>query len=326
MHRPRTLLISGIALVGALALPAAASAKQQSGAVLKVDRAHHAVEIVTPKHVVRRYSAAGKLLKHLKPHTAVAYSAQGKKIVKLRAKGRARKVAFYGKVVASGKSGVLLRLADGRRVKLGGGRNRKAARKRVAAAGSVTLNIQGLKVGQVVLITQTSDAGGNVSITIKLVQVPDANGGEDQDAVGTVTAIAADGSSITVQVDGGGSMTFQTDSDVVDGINVGDVVDVAFYQDTDGSLVADDVSRADDGSGDGGEDQLVTGTVTAVAPDGASITVAVDGGGSMTFQTDPDLSDSIAVGDVVDVAYYQDTDGSYVADDVSPVDDSGDGS
>jgi hypothetical protein len=325
MHRPKTLFTTGIALVAALALPAAASAKQQSGTVLKVDRAHHAVEIVTPKHVVRRYSAPGKLIKRLKPQTAVVYSTAGKKVVKLRAKGHARKVAFYAKVVASGRSGVVLRLADGRRVKLGGGK-KKRAHNRAAAAGSVTVNIQGLKVGQIVLITQTVDSSGNVTITIRLVQVPDANGGEDQDVVGTVTAIADDGSTLTIQTDSGDSMTFQTDSDIVDGIAVGDLVDVAYYQDTDGSLVADDVSSADDGSGDGGEDQLATGTVTGVAPDGSSITVAVDGGGAMTFQTDPDLIDGIAVGDVVDVSYYQDTDGSFVADDVSPVDDSsGDG-
>jgi hypothetical protein len=51
-------------------------------------------------------------------------------------------------------------------------------------------------------------------------------------------------------------MTFQTDSDLVDGVNVGDQVDVTYFKDTDGSLVADDVEPADssgDNSGDGSD-------------------------------------------------------------------------
>jgi predicted RNA-binding protein (virulence factor B family) len=213
---------------------------------------------------------------------------------------------------------VVLRLADGRRVKVGAGKSRK--RNRVSAAGSVTLNIQGLKVGQIVLITQTADAAGNVTITVKLTQAPDANGGEDQDAAGTVTAVAADGSTLTIQTGDGRSLTFQTDSDMVDGISVGDTVDVAYYQDSDGSLVADDISPADNSGDSSGDDQAATGTVTGIAADSSTLTVAVDGGGSMTFQVDSDMVDGISVGDTVDVAYYQDSDGSFVADDVSPVD------
>ena len=48
---------------------------------------------------------------------------------------------------------------------------------------------------------------------------------------------------------GSGSMTFAADSDLLDGVSVGDVVDVTYFQDTDGSLVADDVEPADDSSG-----------------------------------------------------------------------------
>jgi Domain of unknown function (DUF5666) len=51
-----------------------------------------------------------------------------------------------------------------------------------------------------------------------------------------------------VQVDGGGTMTFAADSDTTDGIEVGDRVDVSYYQDDDGTLVADDVELTDDGS------------------------------------------------------------------------------
>jgi hypothetical protein len=41
-------------------------------------------------------------------------------------------------------------------------------------------------------------------------------------------------------------MTFEADPDVTDGIGVGDHVDVSYYQDDDGSLVADDVELTDD--------------------------------------------------------------------------------
>jgi hypothetical protein len=49
----------------------------------------------------------------------------------------------------------------------------------------------------------------------------------------------------------------------------------------------------------------------------------VDGGGPMTFASDPDLNDGVSVGDHVDVTYSQDPDGTFVADDVEFVDDSG---
>ena len=123
-------------------------------------------------------------------------------------------------------------------------------------------------------------------------------------------------------------MTFQTDPDVVDGVSVGDQVDVTYFQDTDGSLVADDVEPADDSSS--GDDQDAIGTVTAVAADGSSLTLHVDGKPDMTFQTDPSLVDGVNVGDQVDVTYFQDTDGTLVADDVEAADssqgNSGDGS
>jgi hypothetical protein len=328
MHtRSPRILTLALAIGAVLAVPAAAQAKPHTGTVLNVDRAHHRIELVNAKHVVRNYTVSGKLPRRVARGSVVSYSAHGKRVTKLRLKGRARKLSYMGKVVASNKRGVVLQLADGRRVRVG----KKGRANRARAAGSISIQIQGLQVGQVVLITETADAAGNVQITIKLVQHSDPTAGEDQTVSGTVTAVAADGSTITIHVDGQPDMTFQTDSDLVDGLVVGDQVDVTYYTDTDGTLVADDIEYTDSGSSDPQSDPDVVGTVAAVAADGSTMTVHVDGKPDMTFQTYPDLVDGFVPGDLVDVTYYQDTDGTLVADDVqyadnSGSDDSGDGS
>jgi hypothetical protein len=86
----------------------------------------------------------------------------------------------------------------------------------------------------------------------------------------------------------------------------------------------DESDPGDDGYDDGDE---VDGTVTAIAPDASSLTVAPDDGGdAMTIPVgDASLLDGIAVGD--DVAVTLDDDGTAI--DVEPiqwVDDPGDGS
>jgi hypothetical protein len=331
IRSPRIVTLA-LAIGAALAVPAAAQAKPHTATVLHVDRAHHRIELVNASHVVRNYTVSGKLPRRVARGSVVSYSARGKRVTKLRLKGRARKVSYMGKVVASSKSGVVLQLADGRRVRIG----KKGRANRARAAGSVSIQITGLKVGQVVLITETVDSSGNVQITIKLVQQPDPTAGEDQTVSGTVVSVADDGSTMTLHVDGQPDMTFQTDSDLVDGLVAGDQVDVTYYQDTDGTLVADDVQYTDTGSSDPGSDpgsdSDAVGTVVAVAADGSTLTLHVDGQPDMTFQTDSDLVDGFAPGDQVDVTYYQDTDGTLVADDVeyadngSSSDGSGDGS
>jgi hypothetical protein len=235
---------AALAVAALFAVPAVAQAKPQSATVLRVDRAHHHVELVNGNHVVRTYVIAGKLMRKLSRGSVISFSARGKRITRARVKGRSRKLSFYATVVSNGKGGVVLKLANGRRVRIGGKKRAHRKAGAVKAAGSVSI-----KVGQVVLITEATDTSGNVAITITLVQQPDPTAGEDQDAVGTVTAVAADGSTLTVQVDGKGPMTFQTDPDLTNGVSVGDLVDVTYYQDTDGSLVADDVQPAGDNSG-----------------------------------------------------------------------------
>jgi len=314
----KRLLPSCAAAIALLAIPAAASAS--TGAVLRVNRAHHKLEIVDSQHAVRGYTAAvpRRALRKVRAGAKVSFQASGGRITSLHVAGRAHKLAFLAKVVsASNGKGLVLRLGDGSELRLGKRQLGRHAHRGRAHRSSVQINVEGLNPGQVVLITETVDGAGNVTITIKLMPNADPNG-DDQDVTGTITALGAD--SITIQTDGGQSMTFQSDPVLLEDYSVGDQVDVSYYTDADGSLVADDVEPLDDGSG--ADDLDAIGTVTAI--DASSVTVQVDGSGAMTFSADADLLDGVSVGDVVDVTYFQDTDGTLVADDIEPADDSGD--
>jgi hypothetical protein len=302
----RRLLPAAGALLALVLLPAAAQAKPQKGALLRVDRSHHRVEIVNARHVVRSYTVAGRLPSKLRSGAVVSFKPKGKKLSGLRVTGRTRKLTFYGTVVSSAKKGAVLRLSDGRSWKVG-----KKQVKR-AHGSSVSISLEGLDKGQVVLITMVTDSGGNVSITIKLVKGHDPTGGEDDEAEGTVTAI--DDTSITIDT-GDEEMTFEADADLLEDIQVGDDVDVTYYGDGD-TLVADDVELVD-----GEADDSVVGTVSQVRGDG--LTVQVDGEGAMSFEADADVLEGVSVGELVEVTYYQEDDGSLVADDVEAADDTG---
>jgi hypothetical protein len=295
-------LLPAAASALALLVPAAAQAKPQTGAVLRVDRAHHKVEVVNSTHLVRRYSVAGKLSSKLRSGALVTFKAKGKKANGLRVTGRTRKLAFYATVVSSAKKGAVMRLPDGRNWKIG------KKQLKHAHGSSVSISLEGLDPGQVVLITMVTDAKGNVSITIKLVNGDDPTAGEDQEASGTVTGVT----DTTLTIDTGDeTLTFEADSELLADIQVDDEVDVTYYEDG-GTLVADDISLVDEGQ----EDDTVTGTVTDVRGDG--LTIQVDGEGPMSFSADPDLLQDVSVGDEVDVTYYTDDDGHLVADDVEP--------
>jgi hypothetical protein len=315
MQRLLTTTVTAFAL---LVVPASA-AGTQNGTVLRVDRAHHRVEVVDSKHAVRSYTTPRRAARKLRAGAKVSFHANAGRISSLRVGGRARKVSFYGKLVSKGGNAAVFRLGDGNKLRLGQRRPAPRGHRKHTRRGSVRINLQGLQAGQVVLITETIDRAGNMTITIKLVPGADPIG-DDQDVTGTITAFGT--GSVTIQTDAGDTMTFQASSDVVEGFEVDDQVDVTYYREADGTLVADDIEPVDDGSADGSDDVDVIGVVTAIGP--SSISIQVDGGGPMTFAADPDLTDGISVGDHVDVTYFQDADGSLVADDVEPADDSGD--
>jgi hypothetical protein len=162
-----------------------------------------------------------------------------------------------------------------------------------------------LTPGATVLIRETLGARRHWTVTITLP--PSATSGgtvasgaepsaDDQVAGGTIARLSANGLSIITNA---GPLTFYMDpsSGLSDGFLVGDVVDVTYAENADGSLSADDVEYVE---------QDVSGAVTSVR-DG-SITVADQGGGpSVTIAANPDegLFSGVAVGDQVDVTYHQ---------------------
>ena len=121
----------------------------------------------------------------------------------------------------------------------------------------------------------------------------------ERSAAGTVSALASDGSSFTVLTAAGQTLTFGTPGGTPSGLVLGDQVTVA-YTARAGALTARVV--------------IITavpavlqasGTVSALATDQSSLTIAPATGAPLTFSTSgqPALLDGLAVGDAVTVSY-----------------------
>jgi hypothetical protein len=254
-------------VLGVLAVPAVAGAKPLRASVLRVDRQHHRVRVVTPNHAVRSYRYAGKLGRKVKAGARIAADLRGGKLRHVRALGRTHVLRFYGRVVSDGRKGLVLRLGDGKRITLGGHRGHARA---ASTSHPVSISIEGLQPGQTVLVTITFDASGGQSITIQITSSStgsgdgsggvvdngdggtiDDNNGEDYTVDGTVTAV--DPGAGTLEIDSaGGHLAFTADPSVLDGIAVGDTVEVDYAKDTStGELIADDVFPVDSGTGSG---------------------------------------------------------------------------
>ena len=96
------------------------------------------------------------------------------------------------------------------------------------------------------------------------------------------------------------------DPGVAAGAEVGDKVSVGYEQLGNGSLAASALSFA--GA------VTTTGTVTAIDPSGASLTISVAGGGTVTVATAlvPELLSGVVVGDTIQVTYSTDPSGALV--------------
>jgi hypothetical protein len=291
-------LTLGGALLALALLPAGALAGVPRPTVFSVDARHHTVQVVDAGHLVHAYRYRGRLPR-LALGDRITFRRTGRTLSHVTRTGRAAaNVSFYAQVVRAGGATARLRLADGNPFTL---------------SGAVTVRIRGLTPGATVLIRETRDARRHWAVTITLP--PSATSGgtvasgadpaaDDQVAEGTIAQVSAGGLSITTA---GGPLSFSVDrtSGLTDGFDTGDLVDVAYAQDADGSLSADDVEYVE---------QDLAGTVTAVSD--TSITVAAGNGGpSATVAADPDegLLSGVAVGDQVDVTYHQSASGS-VAD------------
>lgn len=334
-----------------LALPAAALAAPSHGTVLSVDRAHHVVRVVDPRHRVHDLRFNGRFAR-LHAGSRITFQARKGRITRLdRVRARARSVSFYARVVRSSARGLVLRLPDGRRLRFSshqvrqahraaaGGRRRHAVIAHMAGGpqGTLTINILGLAPGTTVLVTESLGAGAAATITLTLPAAQANPGGGDvtggdsgsggdsgaggdasgsDDAVGTITAVSPTG--LTVSSADQGALTFTVDSpEITSGYAVGDVVDVSYDPAADGSLDAVDVEYAE---------QDVTGTVSSVSA--GSLTLSDDSGNTQTFSGDSTqgVFDGVSTGDQVDVTYHQSA-GALVADVVDDQTvDGGDGS
>lgn len=227
--------------------------------------------------------------------------------------GRVRKLSFLGRVVRSSGHGAIVRLGDGSSFKVGAG---KPHGHRARSAANVTIDLQGLSAGQTVLITIATDAQGNVAITIKVLSSPTDIGDGELHASGVVTDDEGEGV-FAIRTDDGSGLRFGDPQQLFEAADAGwcDVVDVAFHR-SGGRLVADELrvtGQSDEGAC--AEDKWadeVDGTVTALAADGSSLTVAPDDGSAATTipVDDASLLDGIEVGD--DVAVTLDEDGTAI--------------
>jgi hypothetical protein len=303
----RLILAAGLA--GLAVFPAGALANTSRSKVLSVDTRHHKVELVDAAHVVHAYRYRGAL-PHLGLGDRVSYRRSGQTISHVKKTGRAfGTISFYAKVVRSGSKQVRLRLGDGSALRLSSDQvsTKPVAYAAAVSTAPVTIQVQGLAPGETVLIAETVDAQGHWTITLTLPSTSTSGGGatsgggsgddpgDDQLAEGTITRISDTGLAVST---GSGSLSFSVDptAGLTDGFLVGDVVDVSYYDNADGSLSADDVEYVE---------QDATGVVSAVSD--ASLTLVDDATGQPDiFSTDPGMGlfDGVSNGDQVDVTYH----------------------
>jgi hypothetical protein len=328
----RLILAAGLA--GLAVFPAGALAANSRAKVLSVDARHHSIQLVGAGHAVHAYTYRGALPR-LGLGDRVSYRRSGDAVSHVQRTARAfGTVSFYAKVVRSGSAKVRLRLGDGDAFSLSSKQvstkpmahaaadpGRRLAHAAAASPTSVTLQIQGLAPGETVLVSETVGARGHWTITITLPasstsaaggDTPGGDGsgddsGDDQLTEGTITQVS--GMRLAVSTDAG-ALSFSVDpqEDLTDGFLVGDVVDVSYYQNADGSLSADDVEYVElDATG-------VVSTVSTVSD--ASLSLVDDSTGQTdSFGADPEMGlfDGITPGDDVEVTYHQSATG-YVAD------------
>jgi Domain of unknown function (DUF5666) len=306
-------LMMAAAMAGMAVFPAGALANASRAKVLSADARHHTVRLVDSTHVVRAYRYRGSL-PHLSLGDRVSFRRSGhsQTISHVKKTGRAfGTIAFYAKVVRSGSRQVQLRLGDGSAFQLSSKQvsARTMAHAAVVSTAPVTIQVQGLTPGETVLISETVDARGHWTITLTLPTSATASGGgstsgdgsggdsaDDQLAEGTITQVSDSG--LTVNT-GAQTVSFSVDPSegLTDGFLVGDVVDVSYYANGDGSLRADDVEYVE---------QDATGVVSAVSDGGLTLVDDVTGQPDM-FSGDAGLGlfDGVNPGDHVDVTYHQ---------------------
>jgi len=321
MSRPRRLLTllacaAGASALSAPAAPAAARSVPSSGhgvvlavsghTVRLVDRSHKVGDVhVTSTHGLRR----GAVVTVHNGHAHVT--------------GRVGKLSFLGRVVRSSGHGAVVRLGDGSTLNVSGGTPH--AHHASASAASVTIDFQGLTPGQALLVTISTDAQGNVAITIRVLSSSTNIGDNELDVNGVITDDTGDGM-FAIRADDGSGLRFSDPRRLLEAADASqcDTVEVGYHRDG-STLVADTLrvtGQSSDGACAGATDMTeIDGVVTAIADDGSSLTVQPDDGSPVTTipVSDSSVLDGIQVGDDVAVTL----DSTNTAVDVEPLDNSG---
>lgn len=319
---PKRSLTFCAALATTLSFPAAALAAK--GVVLSVDRSHHVVQIIDAKYAVHAYHY--RRLPGVHAGTKLTYTVTGKTLRSAKANGVSRKFSFLAHVIHSGNQGLALKLGDGNKLTFSPKQLQHASahahtgkkQAEVAAtSGNVTINIEGLQPGETVLITESTDANGNLTITITLTGSSAGGGVVELQDTGVVSAINDD--TFDVTTGDGSTLHLHMAADALSNLNMSecDNVSVTYHKDA-SMLIADNVvdqgpnDSCNGGGGAGGGD--ITGTITAVSNDSITIN-ADDGSGLQTFSVQsPDDVAGFQVGDDVDVTYETADDGSLIED------------
>lgn len=268
-HRPLVLLAL-VAAVCALSAPVALASAPTDGRGVVLSLERHTVHLVDKAHRVGGV------------HVRSAHGLRRGDVVRVqrgraRVTGHARRIAFLGRVVRASARRAVLRLDDGSTFALTGGGRPHGRGARVA--GDAGIDLRSLTPGETVLVSIAVATGSSADVAVTIKRQPS----------GTKRG-------------GKGERGAPRDDEACD----------------DEASAEDDEACGGDLGADDEWDDAVDGTVTALAGDGSSLTIALDdGGGEETYPVDdPVLLDEIAVGDEVTV--YLDEDG--VAVDVEPLD------
>lgn len=232
--------------------------------------------------------------------------------------------SFYARVVRASARGLVVKTMSGRTLSFSTAqinRSMPAAKASLKPAydvhyssGNVIINILGLQPGTVVMITETIGSDGAITVTIQLPAAP-----PPESASGVVTNVESD--AFDLQLADGSDLRLHMAADQLAALslNVCDTVDVTYHQDG-GLLIADAVTTTGGStSGDCTPTMDATGAITRVSAD--SVTIATTDSGPQSFSVDSSsgLTDGFQVGDLVDVTFVQNSDGSSTATDIQYV-------
>jgi hypothetical protein len=177
--------------------------------------------------------------------------------------------------------------------------------------------LAGAQIGDRVRVTYTGSAGTLTAHTLTVLAAPTI-----LQATGIIQTLAADGSGLVLLTTDDRTLALTTadNAGLVAGLVPGDTITISYAKNPDGTLVLQQAQNVL-GAGQPGPVQGAAGTGRAVGPIAwidwrhSTITVQIDNGRNETFSVaaNPGMIDGFATGDIVQVTYTQNADGSLTA-------------